>query len=294
MASTQIELLSEHGCFGGVQLFYRHESTEIGLPMGFSVFLPPQAREGKTCPAVFYLAGLTCTEETFMMKAGAQRVAAREGLILITPDTSPRGAKVPGETDSWDFGVGAGFYVDATEQPWSKHYRMYSYVVNELRPLVIDLCRLDHARIGIMGHSMGGHGALVLALRNPDLFRSVSAFAPVAAPMLCPWGKKAFAGYLGTDENMWRMYDASALITACKKPPFPGGILIDQGMNDKFLAEQLHPHVFEQACIEAEQSLTLRRHQGYDHGYYFISTFIEDHLMHHRVRLQSVPDSLSS
>jgi S-formylglutathione hydrolase len=287
MADMQIELLSEHGCFGGVQLFYRHDSAEIGLPMRFSVYLPPQAREGKACPALFYLAGLTCTEETFMMKAGAQRVAAREGLILIAPDTSPRGANVPGENESWDFGVGAGFYLDATEQPWSKHYRMYSYVVHELRALVIDLLRLDPARIGIMGHSMGGHGALVLALRNPGLFRSVSAFAPIAAPMQCPWGRKAFAGYLGTDESAWRAYDASELIARHRQAPFPDGILIDQGLNDKFLAEQLHPHVFEQACEVAGQPLTLRRHQGCDHGYYFISTFIEDHLIHHKSRLET-------
>jgi S-formylglutathione hydrolase len=287
MAGAQIELLSEHGCFGGVQLFYRHDSVEIGLPMRFSVYLPPQAREGKSCPAVFYLAGLTCTEETFMIKAGAQRVAAREGIILIAPDTSPRGANVPGESDSWDFGVGAGFYVDATERPWAKHYRMYSYVVHELRALAIDLLRLDAARIGIMGHSMGGHGALVLALRNPRLFKSVSAFAPIAAPMQCPWGRKAFAGYLGANEDAWSRYDASELLAGYTQAPFPEGILIDQGLSDKFLAEQLRPHVFEQACGEAGQPLTLRRHAGYDHGYYFISTFIEGHLMHHKTRLQT-------
>lgn len=285
MDAARIELPSEHGSFGGVQLFYRHDSAEIGLPMRFSVYLPPQARESTSCPAVFYLAGLTCTEETFMMKAGAQRIAAREGIILIAPDTSPRGANVPGESDSWDFGVGAGFYVDATEQPWARHYRMYSYVVHELRALVIDLLRLDSARIGIMGHSMGGHGALVLALRNPGLFRSVSAFAPIAAPMQCPWGRKAFSGYLGANEDAWSRYDASKLMATSAHAPFPEGILIDQGLNDKFLAEQLHPHVFEQACEEAGQPLILRRHQGYDHGYYFISTFIEDHLMHHKARL---------
>lgn len=287
MADAQIELLSEHGCFGGVQMYYRHDSVEIGLPMRFSVYLPPQAREGKACPAVFYLAGLTCTEETFMTKAGAQRVAAREGMILIAPDTSPRGANLPGESDSWDFGAGAGFYVDATEQPWSQHYRMYSYVVHELRQLVIELLRLDPARIGIMGHSMGGHGALVLALRNPDLFRSVSALAPIAAPMQCSWGRKAFAGYLGANESVWSTYDASGLIAGCRQVPFPEGILIDQGLSDQFLAEQLQPHVFEQACKNAGQPLTLRRRQGYDHGYYFISSFIEDHLMHHKARLQA-------
>lgn len=285
MADAQIELLSEHGCFGGVQFFYRHDSAENGLPMRFSVYLPPQAMEGRACPAVFYLAGLTCTEETFMMKAGAQRVAAREGMILIAPDTSPRRANLPGESDSWDFGAGAGFYVDATEQPWSENYRMYSYVVHELRELVIELLRLDPERIGIMGHSMGGHGALVLALRNPELFRSVSAFAPIAAPMQCPWGQKAFAGYLGADESAWRQYDASVLVGARGPAPFPAGILIDQGLSDKFLPEQLHPHLFEKACADAGQPLTLRRHQGYDHGYYFISSFIEDHLKHHKAQL---------
>lgn len=290
MKSTDIELLSEHGCFGGVQLFYRHQSTEIGLPMRFSVFIPPQATEGKPCPAVFYLAGLTCTEETFMIKAGAQRAAAREGLILITPDTSPRGANVPGESDNWDFGVAAGFYVDATEEPWSRHYRMYSYIVEELPALAVDLLRLDPHRIGIMGHSMGGHGALVLALRNPGLFKSVSAFAPIAAPTQCPWGRKAFSGYLGNDESKWRDYDATALMLAQETAPYPGGILIDQGLNDKFLAEQLHPHLFEQACRSVGQRLMLRRHEGYDHGYYFISTFIDDHLRHHKAQLQDADE----
>lgn len=282
---AQIELLSSHACHGGVQFFYRHQSSEIGLPMRFSVYLPPQAVAGEACPALFYLAGLTCTEETFMIKSGAQRTAAREGLILITPDTSPRGANLQGDSDSWDFGIGAGFYVDATEQPWARHYRMYSYVVHELRNLLIDLLHLDPARIGIMGHSMGGHGALVLALRNPALFRSVSAFAPIAAPMQCPWGEKAFTGYLGEDRSTWRQYDARVLIGDCTQARFPGGILIDQGMSDQFLQDQLHPHLFERACADAGQPLTLRRHDGYDHGYYFISSLIEDHLLHHKRQL---------
>jgi S-formylglutathione hydrolase len=275
-----LELLSEHACFGGVQRFYRFDSTAIGLPMRFSVYLPPGA-EGKRLPVLFYLAGLTCTEETFMIKAGAQRVAAQEGLILVTPDTSPRGAGVPGETDSWDFGAGAGFYVDATEEPWSRHYRMYSHIL-ELRELVLAELPADPARVGIFGHSMGGHGALMMALRNPGLFRSVSAFAPIAAPMRCPWGQKAFGGYLGADQASWRQYDASELMAAMDTAPFPGGILIDQGLADKFLAEQLYPEAFEEACARAGQPLTLRRHEGYDHGYYFISTFVEDHLRFHR------------
>ncbi len=277
-----LELMSEHACFGGVQRFYRHHSTAIGLPMRFSVFIPPQAESG-TLPALFYLAGLTCNEETFMTKAGAQRVAAREGLMLISPDTSPRGAGIEGEAASWDFGVGAGFYVDATEEPWRKHYRMDSYLT-ELHALAVEQLGADAARIGICGHSMGGHGALVLALRRPDLFRSVSAFAPIAAPSQCPWGEKALGGYLGADRTAWHRYDASALMETMQAP-FPAGILIDQGLGDKFLAEQLHPEAFEAACSKAGQKLTLRRHAGYDHGYYFIATFVEDHLRFHRENL---------
>ena len=278
-----LELLSEHACFGGVQRFYRHDAQAIGLPMRFSVFIPASAADKTSkSPALFYLAGLTCTEETFMIKGGAQRVAAEEGLILITPDTSPRGANIAGETDAWDFGAGAGFYVDATEAPWSTHYRMYSYIL-ELRALLEQTLPIDPQRTGIFGHSMGGHGALVLALRNPGLFRSVSAFAPIAAPSQCPWGKKAFTGYLGSDESSWQQYDASALMTALQGQavPFPGGILIDQGLADKFLPDQLFPEVFEAACRNAGQPLKLRRHEGYDHGYYFISTFVEDHLRFH-------------
>ncbi|PUA17517.1 S-formylglutathione hydrolase [Glaciimonas sp. PCH181] len=277
---SPLELISEHACFGGVQRFYRHQSTAIGLPMRFSVFLPPQAKEGNV-PALFYLAGLTCSEETFMTKGGAQRVAAQQGLMLIAPDTSPRGANVPGEADSWDFGIGAGFYVDATEAPWRQHYRMYSYIL-ELHGLIVENFAVDAANIGITGHSMGGHGALVLALRNPDLFKSVSAFAPICAPSHCPWGVKAFSGYLGGDQSTWSQYDASALMAELSAP-FPNGILIDQGLSDKFLPDQLFPQAFDAACEKAQQPLELRQHAGYDHGYYFISTFIEDHLrFHHR------------
>jgi S-formylglutathione hydrolase len=277
---SQLNVLSEHACFGGVQRFYQHASSAIGLPMRFSVYLPPGA-EGKQLPVLFYLAGLTCTEETFMIKAGAQRVAAELGLILVAPDTSPRGAGVPGEADNWDFGLGAGFYVDATEELWSRHYRMYSYIL-ELRELALATLPADPQRVGIFGHSMGGHGALTLALRKPELFRSVSAFAPIAAPMRCPWGKKAFGGYLGADETAWRGHDASELVKDAGRALFPQGILVDQGLADKFLAEQLYPEAFEDACRAAGQPLELRSHPGYDHGYYFISTFVEDHLRFHR------------
>jgi S-formylglutathione hydrolase len=277
-----LELISEHACFGGLQRFYRHQSSAIGLPMRFSVFIPPSP-VGATLPAMFFLAGLTCTDETFMTKAGAQRVAAREGMILIAPDTSPRGAGIEGEDAEWDFGVGAGFYLDAIEDPWNRHYRMYSYVL-ELRELVIDALPVDGARIGIFGHSMGGHGALVMALRNPTLFRSVSAFAPIAAPSLCPWGEKAFTRFLGADQQAWQRYDASSLMQQMKAP-FINGILIDQGLADKFLASQLRPEAFEAACHQAGQRLALRRHANYDHGYYFIATFMEEHLRFHRENL---------
>ena len=282
--NESLELLSEHVCFGGSQRFYRHASTQIGLPMRFSVFLPPQAAHGPV-PTLLYLAGLTCNEETFMTKAGAQRLAAELGLALIAPDTSPRGANLPGEADSWDFGLGAGFYLDATQAPWATHYRMESYLTQELLKLVAGALPIDAGRIGIFGHSMGGHGALTLALRHPDLFSSVSAFAPICAPSQCPWGQKAFQGYLGGDKSEWLLHDATALMNACRAAPFTGSILIDQGLSDKFLAEQLHPELFEAACEKAGQPLTLRRHAGYDHGYYFITTFMADHLRHHAARL---------
>ncbi len=254
--------------------------------MRFSVFLPPQAAQGPV-PALMYLAGLTCNEETFMAKAGAQRLAAALGMALVAPDTSPRGAKVPGEADSWDFGVGAGFYLDATQAPWSQHYRMESYLTAELLPLLTNTLPLNAARFGIFGHSMGGHGALTLALRHPGLFKSVSAFAPICAPSQCPWGRKAFTGYLGADESSWLDHDATALMGRLPSAPYPGGILIDQGLADKFLAEQLHPDLFEAACAKAGQALTLRRHAGYDHGYYFIATFVDDHLNHHACQLHA-------
>ncbi|GAB1576680.1 S-formylglutathione hydrolase [Bordetella petrii] len=274
-----LELISQHRCFGGWQRFYRHASTEIGLPMRFSVFVPPQAEQGRV-PVLFYLAGLTCTEETFMIKGGAQRLAAERGLMLVASDTSPRGAGIASEDDDWDFGTGAGFYLDATAEPWRAHYRMESYVAGELYGIATGELPGDPGRAGIFGHSMGGHGALVLALRHPGRFRSVSAFAPIAAPTRCPWGHKAFSGYLGADTEAWKAHDASELMARAQRP-FPAGILVDQGLADGFLAEQLYPEVFEQACRQAGQPLTLRRHEGYDHGYYFISTFMQDHIRFH-------------
>ena len=279
--ARSFETLSEHRCFGGVQGFYRHASSEIGLPMRFGVFLPPQAEHGPV-PVLFYLAGLTCTEETFAIKAGAQRVAAELGLAIVTPDTSPRDTGIDGASAAWDFGHGAGFYLDATQAPWSHHFRMESWLTRELRELVLAGFALDPARVGIFGHSMGGHGALTLALRHPDLYRSVSAFAPIAAPTQCPWGEKAFSGYLGDDRSVWAGHDATALVQAGHRAP---PLLIDQGMADQFLAGQLHPHLLEQACEAGGQPLTLRRHADYDHGYYFVASFVEDHLRHHATQL---------
>lgn len=279
-----LELLSEHRCFDGVQRYYKHSSETIGLPMRFSVFIPQQAKEGRV-PVLFYLAGLTCTEETFMIKGGAQRLAAQHGLMLVAPDTSPRGAGVAGEDDDWDFGTGAGFYLDATQEPWSRHYRMESYVADELFDIATTVLPGQAACVGIFGHSMGGHGALVLAQKHPDKFQSVSAFAPIAAPVRCPWGEKAFSAYLGPDRQAWTEYDASLLMEKSQNP-FPRGILIDQGLADGFLAEQLHPEAFEAACAHAGQPLVLRRHEGYDHGYYFISTFMQDHIDFHAERLR--------
>lgn len=285
MSSDKLELLSEQRCFDGVQRFYRHDSTAIGLSMRFSAYVPPQAAEGRV-PVLFFLAGLTCTEETFMIKAGAQRFAAQHGLMLVAPDTSPRGAGVPGEDADWDFGTGAGFYLDAGQEPWSKHYRMESYVVEELFGIATSVLPGDGARVGVFGHSMGGHGALVLAQRHPRKFKSVSAFAPIAAPSRCPWGEKAFSAYLGPDRQAWAAYDASLLMEQ-SQCPFPQGILVDQGLADGFLEQQLNPKAFEMACAQAQQPLVLRRHEGYDHSYYFISTFIQDHIDFHAERLRA-------
>ncbi len=276
-----IVTLSEHSCFGGVQGFYEHDSDETGTRMRFGVFAPEQARHGPV-PVLFFLAGLTCSEETFAIKAGAQRHAAAHGLMLVTPDTSPRGTGIADADASWDFGTAAGFYLDASEAPWSQHWRMGSYVTRELRKLVFQRFGAREDRVGLFGHSMGGHGALTLALNNPGLYRSVSAFAPIAAPMRCPWGVKAFSGYLGDDTAAWARHDATELVKSGARAP---ELLIDQGLSDKFLAEQLHPDLFEAACRAAGQPLTLRRHEGYDHGYYFVASFMADHIAHHARRL---------
>lgn len=280
-------LIGEHACFGGVQGYYRHSSTVIGLPMRFGVYRPPQAvgPQARPVPVLVYLAGLTCTEETFAIKAGAQRVAAELGLMLVTPDTSPRDTGIAGADAAWDFGHGAGFYLDATQLPWAHHWRMESWVTGELPAVLAQHFPVqagDGLHMGVFGHSMGGHGALTLALRHPGLFRSVSALAPIAAPMQCPWGVKAFSGYLGEDRSAWAAHDATALIASgARCPP----LLVDQGEADSFLATQLHPHLLEAACRETGQPLTLRRHAGYDHGYYFIASVVEDHLRHHAAAL---------
>ncbi len=274
---------STHACFGGTQGFYSHVSTATGTEMRFAVFVPPQAQE-RAVPALYFLAGLTCTEETFVIKAGAQRLAAELGLMIVTCDTSPRGLNLPGESDSWDFGAGAGFYLDATQAPWAANYRMGSYVNEELPALIEANFPARKDRRGLFGHSMGGHGALVSALRNPGRWQSLSAFAPIANPCAVPWGEKAFSNYLGEDRANWKAWDAAELMRVQK---YQGHILIDQGLGDQFLAQQLAPESLEAAAKVSGQELTLRRHAGYDHGYYFIQTFIADHLAHHAATLNA-------
>ena len=278
---SALNLVSENKCFGGTVGSYSHHSETCNGEMRFAVYQPPQATS-KPVPVLYFLSGLTCTEENFMAKAGAQCFAAEYGLMLVVPDTSPRNTGIEGESDDWDFGSGASFYVDATVEPWRSHYQMYSYIVHELPALIAAHFPVQADRQGIFGHSMGGHGALVCALRNGDRYQSVSAFAPIAAPMLCPWGQKAFTNYLGSTKDTWRAYDASELV---KEAKYNRPILIDQGSVDPFLTEQLLPHVFEQACVAVNQPLTLRFHEGYSHSYYFIATFIEDHIRHHAAAL---------
>lgn len=284
-ASHGLGTVSTHRCFGGTVGYYRHRSEVNDCDMRFAVYAPPAASRGPV-PVLTWLAGLTCTEETFMIKAGAQRVAAELGLMLVAPDTSPRGEGVPDAEDSaWDLGLGAGFYLDATEPPWSAHYRMHSYLTAELPALVARNFPADMGRQGIFGHSMGGHGALVLALRHPEMYQSVSAFAPIAGPSRGPWGIKAFSAYLGEDRVAWADWDATELVRRGGDLRGRAKILVDQGLDDPFLAEQLCPQAFEAACAEAGQALELRRHAGYDHGYFFIASFVADHLRHHAALL---------
>jgi S-formylglutathione hydrolase len=273
--------VSANRIHAGSQEVWTHESTVCGCPMRFGIYLPPQAEQGRV-PVLYWLSGLTCTDENFATKAGAQRVAAELGIALVMPDTSPRGLNLPGEDDSYDFGSGAGFYLNATEAPWVGHYNMYDYVVAELPTLVNKNFPIDGNRVSISGHSMGGHGALTIALKNPEIYKSVSAFSPIVAPTQCPWGSKAFNGYLGDDRETWAEYDATELV---RKNRLEGTILIDQGEADDFLEEQLKPRLFAAACKAADQSLELRMQPGYDHSYYFIATFIEDHLRFHAAAL---------
>ncbi|MBM4196313.1 MAG: S-formylglutathione hydrolase [Gammaproteobacteria bacterium] len=272
-------LLNRYRVFGGWQQFFSHSSTNTHCDMRFGLYLPPQAEAGRV-PLLIYLAGLTCTEETFAIKAGAQRIAAELGLAVLTPDTSPR-VRLPGDDESWDFGLAAGFYLDATEAPWSTHYRMYSYVASELPYALARSFPVDTARMGIFGHSMGGHGALTIGLKHPERFRTLSAFAPISAPMQCPWGQKALPRYLGENRDAWRRYDATELVATVRNAAQRAPLLVDQGLDDEFLAKQLMPEKLEAACRAVGYPLTLRQHAGYGHGYWFVSTFVEDHLRHH-------------
>ncbi|HJQ16643.1 MAG TPA: S-formylglutathione hydrolase [Allosphingosinicella sp.] len=276
-----LETVSTAKSFGGTQGVYKHSSTETGTEMVFSVFVPPQAAGGAKLPVVWYLSGLTCTHANVTEKGGFQRVCAELGLIFVAPDTSPRGADVP-DDEAYDFGQGAGFYVDATQPPFDRNYRMFSYVAAELPGLVEEAFPADLARQSICGHSMGGHGALTVALKNPGRFRSVSAFAPIVAPARVPWGQKALGHYLGADRGQWRGHDSVALIEDGARVD---ELLIDQGAADDFLERELQPQLLAQACAKAGIDLTLRMQPGYDHSYYFISTFMEDHLRWHAARL---------
>jgi len=278
-----MEQIGANKCFGGRQLRYRHTSKVLACDMTFSIFLPPQV-ESANVPVVYWLSGLTCSDENFVAKAGAQRYAAQLGLAIVAPDTSPRGEGVPDDPDgAWDFGLGAGFYVNATQEPWRRHYRMYDYIVDELPALISAGFAVDSSRTGISGHSMGGHGALTIALKNPGRFKSVTAFAPICSPLRCPWGEKALGNYLGPDRDGWREYDTTALL-AQSGERLP--VLVDQGDADNFLVEQLNTPLLEQACIEAAYPMTIRMQKGYDHSYFFIASFIGEHLAFHAGYLQ--------
>jgi S-formylglutathione hydrolase len=281
--SAPLDLIWRRRSHGGWQSVYRHPSEATGTPMEFSIFVPPHA-EKRRCPVLIYLSGLTCTWANVTEKGGFQRAAAEHGLIIVCPDTSPRGLGLPGEDDAYDFGSGAGFYIDATEPPWADHYRMYSYINEELPSLVGAAFNADLSRRGLFGHSMGGHGALTIAFRNPSRYRSVSAFSPIVAPSRVPWGQKAFSHYFGADDQAWRLHDACALVASSG---WPTPVLVDQGMDDEFLDTQLKPELFIKACRDAEVDLHLRRHEGYDHSYYFIASFMDDHIAHHAGLLSS-------
>ena len=281
---TTTEKISEQRCFEGTQGFYRHASSVCAGPMRFAVYQPPQAAQGKV-PVLYWLSGLTCTEENFTIKAGAQRVASELGVMLVMPDTSPRNTGIPGEADDFEVGTAAGFYLDATQAPWSKFYNMYSYVTAELPEVIAANFPADMSRQSIFGHSMGGHGALTIALKNPGRYRSVSAFAPIVAPTRVRWGEKAFTRFLGPDRETWKQYDACELIAQGRR--FAGEILIDQGGADQFLNDTLHPEWLAETCKAAGQPLQLHLRPGYDHSYYFISTFVEPHLRHHAAALQA-------
>ncbi|XP_006123027.2 S-formylglutathione hydrolase isoform X1 [Pelodiscus sinensis] len=274
-----LKQISSNKCFEGFQKVFEHDSVELKCKMRFGIYLPPKAEIGK-CPVLYWLSGLTCTEQNFITKSGFHQAASEHGLIVVAPDTSPRGCNIEGEDESWDFGTGAGFYVDATEEPWKTNYRMYSYIKDELPKLIKANFPADSERMSIFGHSMGGHGALILALKNPGKYKSVSAFAPICNPVQCPWGKKAFGGYLGSDLTQWEAYDATHLVKSY--PDSHLDILIDQGKDDQFLsAGQLLPDNFIAACTERKIPVVFRLQQGYDHSYFFIATFVNDHIRHH-------------
>ncbi|BAT96340.1 S-formylglutathione hydrolase [Vigna angularis] len=281
---TKPSEISSGKMFGGYNKRFKHFSPTLGCSMNFHIYFPPSPSPSHKFPVLYFLAGLTCTDENFIFKSGAQRAAAAEGIALVTPDTSPRGLNVEGEADSWDFGVGAGFYLNATQEKW-KNWRMYDYVVKELPKLLSDnFPQLETSKASIFGHSMGGHGALTIYLKNQDKYKSVSAFAPITNPINCPWGQKAFPNYLGDNKSEWEEYDATCLVT--KFPNVSSSILIDQGEDDQFFPHQLLPHNFEEACRKANVPLLLRFHPGYDHGYYFIATFVDDHIRHHAQALR--------
>lgn len=283
MMTGELTLMAANKTFGGWNKRYRHTSATLGCEMVFTIFLPPGASAESPVPVVYWLSGLTCTDENFITKAGAQRIAAELGLALVAPDTSPRGEDVPDDPGkAYDFGLGAGFYLNATQQPWSSHYRMYDYVVAELPTLIEQAFPVSDVR-SVMGHSMGGHGALICALRNPGRYCAVSAFAPIVNPMAVPWGQKAFSGYLGPDRQSWREWDASVLMeTAAERLP----ILIDQGDRDDFLDTQLRPEILQEVAARVGHPMTVRMQAGYDHSYYFIASFIEDHLRYHAEALK--------